>query len=170
MNLEQLPGNNNCLWHKHHNETGYIYGSVYQECPILWHTLYPYFLGFVFGAKYGLNEKGDCQVGCPAEKGVDLIVRVRPWDKKMPSWVPSNWRDVIHAEVVDVHGKCPYQYLEGERIVFPTCAKTEFPCPAGVFNIFPVTFRFNRKDFPCINSKKLRCPDWKDVVFFAEVK
>ncbi len=132
-------------------------------CPILWHTLYPYFLGFVFNAKF--SPEGPANVCCPAEKGIDLIVSVKPWDKKCPSWVPSDWRDVIQAEVVAVHGRCPYRCKVGSRIFFPTCAKDRFSCPA----IMNTSLFMRGQPFllSCINPKRLRCPDWKEQVYFS---
>jgi hypothetical protein len=134
-------------------------------CPILWHTLYPYFLGFVFGAKY--SESGDCNVGCPAPKGIDLVVKKRPYeetplyDERMID-IPENWRDVIHAEVVKVNGPCDYNHKVGDLVLFPTYAKDKYVCPARVYNRF---LYYPMGTFKCIGmNRKLRCPDWKENI------
>jgi uncharacterized repeat protein (TIGR04076 family) len=111
----------------------------------------------VFGAKDGHN------VCCPAEFGVNTVVKMEPNDGKFPGWVPADWRDVIYAEVVKVNGHCEFAYRVGERIVFPTCAKDRYKCPAGINNMFP----FMKIRIPnCINMKRLRCPDWKEEVYY----
>ena|SRR3989344_7901774 len=165
--VECLPGKTACPWHKDTQEKGKIYQSdeifTSKVCPIMFHTLYPYFLGAVFGAKYAYNEKGDCQVCCPAEKGVDVIVRVRKNDGKFEEGVPADWRDVIHAEVVKVNGPCDYGHKVGDRLVFPTCMKTKYVCPAGINNMFPF---FKLKIPKCINLKKIRCPDWMENIYY----
>jgi len=166
--IKQLPSETKCPWHKDSKETGRVYrdNEIFTShvCPIMFHTLYPYFLGALFGAKYGYNDKGDCQVCCPAERGVDVVVRVRPNDGKFESGVPSDWRDVIHAEVVKVNGVCDYGHKVGDRFVFPTCMKTKYACPAGVHNMFP----FLKLDMPkCINLKRLRCPDWLENIYYS---
>jgi hypothetical protein len=146
-----------CPWN---NKTGFMIGQV---CPILWHTLYPYFLGFVFGAKYNYNKEGDIHVGCPAEHGIDTLVKMRPNDSTFRFQVPTEWRDVIYAEVVKVNGVCDCDYRVGSRIVFPTCKKEVYKCPAGTYNVFP----FLKFDVPkCINFKRLRCPDWAETVYY----
>ena len=127
VKIIQLPGKTECPWHKENEENGKIYhcDNIFPNntCPIMFHTLYPYFLGALFGAKYTYNDNGDCHVCCPAEKGVDVLVKVRPNDGKFDEKVPSNWRDVIHAEVVKVNGICDYEHKVGDRFVFPTCMK-----------------------------------------------
>ncbi len=165
--VKQLPGKTSCAWHKENQENGKIYKEneilTSNMCPIMFHTLYPYFLGVVFGAKYVYNKQGDCQVCCPAEKGVDVIVKVRHNDGKFEKGVPHDWRDVIHAEVVNVHGLCDYGHKVGDRLLFPTCMRTKYMCPAGVNNIFP----FLNIEIPkCINLKRLRCPDWLENVYY----
>ena len=165
--IRQLPGETNCPWHKKNVETGKdyqepeIFGGI---CPIMWHTLYPYFLGALYGARYTYNEHGDCHVCCPAEKGVDVLVKVRANDGGFPPEVPAEWRDVIFAEVVKVNGVCDYDHRVGERFVFPTCMKEHFVCPAGVHNLFP----FLQLAIPkCINYEKLRCTDWLENIYYA---
>ena len=139
-----------------------------HQCPFMLHTLYPYFLGAFYGAKYGYNEKGDCQVCCPAEKSVDVLVKVRPNDGSFPEEVPANWRDVIHAEVVKVNGDCPHGYTVGTRILFPTYAKGDHICPSLVHTIFPVILILEEWILPkCINSDKLRCTDWMEEVYYS---
>ncbi|MDX8551890.1 hypothetical protein KHC33_01070 [Methanospirillum sp. J.3.6.1-F.2.7.3] len=166
--ITQLPGETKCPWHSENQEKGkqYLWEDIFPSnlCPIMYHTLYPYFLGALFGAKYSYNDQGDCHVCCPAEKGVDVLVKVRPNDGLFEPGVPSDWRDVIHAEVIKVNGVCDYGYKIGDRFVFPTCMMKKFLCPAGFNNIFPfLTF-----DIPsCINLKKLRCPDWLENIYYS---
>lgn len=166
--VKQLPGKTACPWHKEHQKSGKIYKAneifASNVCPFMFHTLYPYFLGALFGAKYHYNEQGDCQVCCPAEKGVDVIVKVRPNDGKFEKGVPPDWRDLIHAEVVKVNGPCDYGHKVGDRFVFPTCMKTKYACPAGINNLFP----FLKLKIPkCINLNRLRCPDWLENIYYS---
>jgi hypothetical protein len=163
--IKYLSGNNtNCPWHKDDPKEGREYLTLLNQCPFAFHSLYPYFLGFVFGANYGKNVQGDCQVCCPAEKGVDFMVKKRPYEKRFGPVVPTPWRDVIHAEVITVNGPCEYKYEPGEIIFFPTFNKEDHMCPAGLFNLFPFL------NFPvpaCINKSKLRCPDWNENVYYS---
>jgi hypothetical protein len=70
---------------------------------------------------------------------------------------------VIYAEIVKV-GDCPHGHKQGENIIFPTCWKHWYMCPAGVNNIFP----FMDIEIPkCINKNNLRCPDWKNTIFYS---
>lgn len=168
IRVKQLPGTTQCPWHKENQAVGKVYGEeeifASHVCPILWHTLYPYFLGALYGAKFTYNEKGDCHVCCPAEKGVDLLVRIRSNDGKFESGVPSDWRDVIHAEVVQVNGLCDYDHKVGDRFVFPTCMKSRYACPAGIHNLFP----FLPLEAPkCINRKRIRCTDWLENIYYS---
>ena len=168
LRVTQLAGKTDCPWHKQHQTKGKVYGEdeifTSHVCPIMFHTLYPYFLGALYGAKYTYNERGDCHVCCPAEKGVDVLVRVRPNDGKFESGVPADWRDVIHAEVVKVNGPCDCGHKVGDRFVFPTCMKTQYACPAGIHNMFPF---LKLKKFKCINLRKLRCPDWMENIYYS---
>ncbi len=162
--IRYLPGKTLCPWHKDEQDTGRIYRGFTGNCPFAFHSLYPYFLGLVFGANYGWNEQGDCQVCCPAERSVDFIVKKRPYEERFGMRVPTDWRDVIHAEVVNVNGECEYEYKPGEIIFFPTFDKKNHICPAGVFNLFP----FLEIPVPgCINKNKLRCPDWNENVYYS---
>ena len=172
--MKQLPGNEiDCVWHEAHSKDGkqYTHKEMFPNnvCPIMYHTLYPYFLGALFDAKYAYNDEGDCQVCCPAFKGVDVLVKVRANDGKFGPDVDSDWRDVIYAEVVSVNGECDYSYKVGDRIVFPTTRsmRTKHVCPASVNNIFPF---LNIKIPSCININKLRCPDWLEDVKYSLTK
>jgi uncharacterized repeat protein (TIGR04076 family) len=168
ISITQHASETKCPWHKDNKQAGKTYkkDAIFTShvCPILWHTMYPYFLGSLFGAKYAYNQHGDCQVCCPAEKGVDVLVKVRANDGYFEEGVPLDWRDVIHAEVVNVNGVCEYNHCVGDRFVFPTCMKTQFACPAGIHNLFP----FLPIDIPkCINLKRLRCPDWLENIYYS---
>jgi len=168
LSFRQLPGKTECPWHKEHQESGKVYGESEifgnRVCPILWHTLYPYFLGMLYGAKFTYNQEGDCHVCCPAEKGVDVLVRKRSNDGRFEKDVPLDWRDVIHAEVVKVNGLCDYGHKVGDRLVFPTCMKRKYACPAGVNNLFPF---LNIRTPQCINPRKIRCTDWQENIFYS---
>ena len=168
ISVKQLPGKTECPWHKEHREAGKTYEAdelfASKVCPIMFHTLYPYFLGALYGAKYTYNEHGDCHVCCPAEKGVDVLVKFRPNDGKFEKGVPENWRNVIYAEVVKVNGPCDYGHKVGNRFVFPNCMKKKYACPAGINNLFP----FLKIEIPkCINLKRLRCPDWLENIYYS---
>ena len=92
LKIAHLPGETHCAWHAKDQASGKVYRNdgIFPSgvCPIMFHTLYPYFLGALFGAKYAYNEQGDCQVCCPAAKSVDVLVRVRPNDGKFETGVP----------------------------------------------------------------------------------
>ena len=165
--LKQLTEPENCPWHKGKEGNVYARNQVFNwECPIMVHTLYPYFLGYIYGARYNFNERGDCQVCCPAEHSVDVIVKKRPYDERMKGIVPEDWRDVIHAEVVKINGECPYNYKVGDLIYFPTFARNRKLCPAALNNAILFMDVFNSGYYPCINRAKLRCPDWNENLYF----
>ena len=160
---------NECVWHEKTKDTGREYSDQTlfpnKVCPFMYHTLYPYFLGFLFGASYDYNKKGDCQVCCPAFKSVDVLVKKRPNDGKFDKEVPADWRDVIYAEVIKVNGTCPSGHRVGDRFVFPTTRtmRTKYMCPAALNNIFP----FLKMKVPeCIDINNLKCPDWEQGVMF----
>jgi hypothetical protein len=152
-NIKQLPCNAKCGWcHKEGYDKAILF--PHNICPFLYHSIYPYFLGLLYHA-----DMQDIWVCCPAEKGVDVLVRRIVNNGKFP--VPPDWW-VIYAEVVNV-GECPHGHTVGSELIFPTAHKQSYICPAGVNNIFP----FLDIEVPsCINKKKLRCPDWKDTVFY----
>jgi len=168
--VRQCAGSTHCAYHFTHQWDGHVFTDAEiftgDVCPILWHTLYPYFLGALFGARYKYNRRGDCQVCCPAEFGIDVLVKVRPNDGKFPAEVQSNWRNVIYAEVVKVNGVCDYGHIVGQRFVFPTCKAMirRYACPAGIYNLFPFLKIARLK---CINMARLRCPDWEENVYYS---
>ena len=168
LRVKYLPGKTECKWHKKHSEEGHLYtvDEMFPKkfCPILFHTLYPYFLGAIFGAKYTYNAEGDCHVCCPAEKSVDVLVKVRPNDGSYGDDVADDWQNVFHAEVVKVNGPCDYEYQVGDILIFPICNREKFACSAGINNIFPF---LNIKKPKCINLKRLRCPDWQENVYYS---
>ena len=132
-------------------------------CPWLYHTLYPYFLGLLYGAKFEYNEKGDCYVWCPAAKGIYLVVNRRENDGKIHPDVTDDMKFVIFADVVKVHEECPAGHKVGDRFLFPTVLKEKFLCTAGFNHTFPL---MNMKPPKCLDKKKVRCPDWINPVFF----
>ncbi|MFA5151029.1 MAG: hypothetical protein WC554_00570 [Clostridia bacterium] len=98
---------------------------------------------------------------CPAEYGIDTVIRREANNKLFPD-VPDDWW-VIYAEVVKVNGYCQYGYMAGDKILFPVCHKEDYICPAGINNIFP----FLNLEIPkCINLNKLHCPDWKEDIYY----
>lgn len=127
-------------------------------CPILYHTLYPYFLTLLYGGKFTYNEAGDCDVCCPALNGVDTLVRKSDNDGTFD--VPDKMRWIINAEVVKVGG-CPHGHKVGDIILFPVIDRNNYMCPAIINNVYP----FLPIEIPsCIDLKNLRCPDWvKDM-------
>ncbi len=154
--ITQPPCNAKCGW-CHKEGKKYSIGNIFPHdiCPILYHSLYPYFLGLLYEAKMQ-----DIWVCCPAEKGVDVLVRRETNENTFPSIKYDWW--VIYAEIVNA-GKCPFGHYDGEKLLFPTTNKKQYLCPAGLNNIFP----FWELEIPkCINKKKLRCPDWKDTVTY----
>jgi uncharacterized repeat protein (TIGR04076 family) len=168
VRLKQLEPTNGttCPWHAQNEEgRGYEQEEIVYEgtCPWLYHTLYPYFLGFHFGARYHYNENGDCNVGCPAAKGVDTIVRKVENDPSADPRIEEDWRYLAYAEVTAVHGDCPYKHHVGEKILFTTGMPKHFLCPAAFNNVFPL---MRLKPPSCIDMSKMRCPDYEDVVYF----
>ena len=168
INVKYLPGKTMCTWHKKNSAEGHLYSSdeIFPKnvCPIMFHTLYPYFLGAIFGAKYNYNDEGDCQVCCPAEKSVDVLVKERPNDGSFGDDVASDRHKVFFAEVVKVNGHCPYGHSVGDKLIFPVSDRENYACSAAINNIFP----FLKIKIPdCINLKRLRCPDWLENVFFS---
>ena len=128
--VKYLPCETECPWHKKFNKQGRVYkpDEVFPKnvCPILYHTLYPYFLGAMYGAKFTYNDKGDCDVCCPAVKSVDLIVKTRPNDGSFGDDVTSDRKKVFYAEVVKVNGDCPYNHKVGEKIIFPISNREKY--------------------------------------------
>ena len=168
--VKYLAGKTNgmCSWQEKHSDTGHLYNAeeIFPKniCPIMFHTLYPYFLGAIFGAKYNYNEKGDCHVCCQAEKSVDVVVKTRPNDGTYGDMATPDRRKVFYAEVVKVNGHCPYNHQVGEKLVFPVSNKTKYACSGGINNIFP----FLKIEIPsCINMKRLRCPDWLENTYYS---
>jgi hypothetical protein len=153
MKIKQLPCKAQCPWHGCHPDgKEYTDKDIFPQgvCPFLYHSLYPYFLGLLYGA-----DMNDIWVCCPAEKGVDCYVR-KDTAKGQDGW----W--TIYAEVVNVD-ECPHGHIVGSKLIFPTAHKSEFICPAGLNNILP----FLDLEVPkCINPKRLRCPDWKDNITY----
>lgn len=156
-----------CLWHKNNVEgKRYTQEELFPSnvCYLLYHTLYPYFLGLLYGAKFKWNEQGDCNTNCPANKGVDVIVKKRPNDTYFDPRIPQSMEWVIYAEIIKVHEPCPHNHKEGDIIIFPTCMKEHYICPAGLNNIIPLM------DFEvpsCIDKNNLRCPDWNDIILYS---
>ncbi len=167
--IKQLGGIKTCEWHREKSDVEFESDKILPQgiCPWLYHTVYPYFLGLLYGAKFSWNEKGDCNVCCPAGNGVDVIVQKRDNDGNFDPRISEDMSYVIFAEVVDVHGKCPYKHKKGDRFIFPTSMKEHYMCPAGFNNVFPF---LDLKVPPCIDKKKLRCPDWDNVINFDVIR
>jgi uncharacterized repeat protein (TIGR04076 family) len=149
--IKQLPCKTTCPWYMKGNKA-----FLNNMCPIMYHSLYPYFLGMFYGLKKDIN------VCCPAEKSVDVWVKKRKNNSKFN--VPKHWKTVIYAEVVKVNGKCDFNHKVGDRFFFPGSSQCKYICPAGVNNLFPF---LKIKKPKCINLKKLRCPDWKENIYYC---
>ena len=159
--IEQLPVTiKTCKWHR--NENGQIFNADNTlpggVCPWLYHSVYPYFLGLLYGARFDYNEDGDCQVCCPASEGVNTVVRKRENDGSFDPRISSEMTYVIFADVVKVKGDCPNGHMIGDKIIFPTCMPDYYMCPAGYNNIFPF---LDLEPPRCIDKNRLRCPDWE---------
>lgn len=159
----QFQGTRQCPWHRRHPA-----GKTFTQdeilpngcCPWLYHTLYPYFLGLQYGARFTYNAEGDCNVGCPAARGVDLIVRKRPYENGLDPRITDH-RPVIFADVVAIHGSCPYGHVVGQRILYPLCMNEYYLCPAAFHDAFPL-MRLDPP--PCIDRREVRCPDWAEEI------
>jgi uncharacterized repeat protein (TIGR04076 family) len=165
ISIKQLPlaGETKCPWHNDHPQgKEFCAAEIFPGncCPWLYHAIYPYGLGLLYGAKFHWNEHGDCQMCCPAVGGVDLVVQKRPNDGSFDPRIPATMAFVIFAEVVKV-GACPHGHKAGDRIVFPTCLMKHYLCPAGFHASFPLL----RLPPPaCINPAEIRCPDWAETI------
>jgi uncharacterized repeat protein (TIGR04076 family) len=164
LRIQQLNTQAICRAHRHTPGRVFEAREILPDniCPWLYHSLYPYFLGAIYGATYDYNKKGDVHVGCPAEHGVDCVVRRRKNSRMFKKQVGANVKTVCYADVVKV-GACPHGHRVGGRYIFPNVMKDRYLCPAGFNNIFPF---LKLKPPSCINLKKLRCPDWKDTIQF----
>ena len=167
-NIKQKKVGNchSCAWHgKNENGKEYTSKEILPQniCPWLYHTLYPYFLGLLYGAKFTYNEKGDCHVCCPAAKGVDLVVKRRDNDGNIHPDVTDDMKYVIFADVVKVNGECPSNHKVGDRFIFPTVNKEKFLCTAAFNHTFPL---MDTKKPKCLDKKSIKCPDWKTPVYF----
>lgn len=161
--IEQISCETTCPYHR--NQEGKIYSAdeILPQgiCPWLYNSVYPYLLGLLYGARFEYNAEGDCNVCCPAAKGVDTLIRLRPNDGSFDPRVGKNMNFVIFAEVVKVHGECSYGHVEGQKFIFPTCMKEHYLCPAAFHNAFPL---MSLTPPSCIDKNNLRCPDWANVI------
>jgi len=167
MRVKKLFGEFHCQWHGPGAETmdeqRLFPGGC---CPWLYHSLYPYFLGILYGAKFDYNEQGDCHVGCPAAKGIDAVVMKRANDGTFDPRIGPDMGFVIFAEVVGRHGDCPYGNEVGQRIIFPTSMSHHYSCPAAFNNLFPL---LGLEPPSCIDRSRMRCPDWDNPIEFSVV-
>lgn len=165
VRIIQQPGEKVCKWH---GSASRIYSDEdilpHGVCPWLYHSVYSYFLGLLYGAKFDYNAEGDCHVCCPAAEGVDTVVRKRENDGSYDPRIGMDMKFVIFAEVVAVRGECPYEHAVGERIPFPTCMPQHFMCPAAFNNLFPL---LHLQIPSCIDTANVRCPDWMDTIRFS---
>jgi uncharacterized repeat protein (TIGR04076 family) len=163
----RLSGERKCPWHRRYKKGKiFFFQEIFPQgiCPWLYNSVYPYFLGLFYGARFSWNKQGDCNVCCPAAKGVDVIVRLRPNDGTFDPRISSSMKFVIFAEVISLSGECPYRHKVGQKIPFPTSMAEHFLCPAAFHNIFPL---MQVKPPACIEINKLRCPDWNDVIYLG---
>lgn len=159
--LTKLHAPNGCAYHTNEEGEVFDHDSILPHgiCPWLYHSVYPYFLGLLYGAKFDWNEYGDCNVCCPALEGVDTIVKLRDNDGSFDPRISPDVKFVIFAEIVAVRGHCPYDHKVGQRFPFPTCMKEHYLCPAAFNNVFPL---MELEPPSCIDHSNLRCPDWLD--------
>ena len=157
ISITRLPSNTECGYHTHKEGRKFDMEKILPHgmCPWLYHTVYPYMLGLFSGAKFEFNEHGDCNVSCPASKGVDVLVRRRDNDGSFDPRISEEMNFVIYAEVVKIHGDCPYEHKVNQKIPFPTCMKEHYMCPAAFNNVFPL---MNLEPPSCIDTSNLRCP------------
>ena len=64
-----------------------------------------------------------------------------------------------------LHRGC-YGAQKYEKIIFPISNREKYVCSAGVNNIFPF-LNIDIPSFTCIDTKRLRCPDWKENVYYS---
>ena len=161
--IRQQPGEYTCAYHPSKDGKIYAAEEILPQgvCPWLYNSVYPYFLGMIYGARYDFNEDGDCDVCCPAAEGVDTLVKKRPNDGSFDDRIDPSMEFVIFAEIVRVRGECPHGHTVGQRIPFPTCMKEHYMCPASFHNVFPL---MDLELPPCIDKNNLRCPDWDNVI------
>ncbi len=98
--IKQLPCNAKCGWcHKEGKE--YSTNEIFPQdiCPYLYHSIYPYFLGLLYNA-----DMQDIWVCCPAEKGIDVLIRKTELHEF--SFVNQGWW-TIYAEIVN-EPECPH--------------------------------------------------------------
>ena len=158
MKITQLPFScSQCPWHKFHAD-GKEYSSenILPDncCPILYHSLYPYFLGLLYNA-----DMDGIHVCCPAH--VNAYVYRKTNHGMFPN-IPDDWW-VIYANIISVNGECDHNHQVGQNIIFPTMYKADYMCPAGFNNIFPLIYPELPK---CIDIDKMRCPDWKENIYY----
>ena len=122
LRMIKKAGEQTCPWHGTSEESYSSAGILpHDVCPWLYHTVYPYFLGLLYGARFDYNEHGDCHVCCPAAQGVDTVVRKRDNDGSFDPRIGDDMRFVIFAEVVAVNGP---SFRLGERAAsVPTAAR-----------------------------------------------
>lgn len=108
--------------------------------------------------------EGDCNVGCPAAHGVDVLIKKRSNTGDIFPSVPSEYSFVIYAEIVHIIKNCPHGHHVGQRFLFRTVDKKQYLCPAGLNNVFP----FLHIPIPeCIDLHNLRCPDFAMPIFYS---
>lgn len=125
-------------------------------CPVLYHSLYPYFMALHFNAKLDYTAGGADLIHCPAsEEGVQCLVWREPNAE-------TKWQ--VKARVVHSQ-KCPNNHYVSQEFVFPDTRKDSYLCPAGWFNAFPF---LPLPDYvkQCCKPEKLRCPDWNGHIYF----
>ncbi len=166
INQNPLDAPKNCPWHRKYQQGKiFKFDDIFPHsvCPWLYYAIYPYFLGLYYGARFSWNESGDCNVCCPAKRGVNVIVRKRDNDGTFDTRISADMMYVIFAEITDVIDTCPFGHTKGQRIPFPTCMVEHYMCPAALHNLFPL---LSLHPPSCIDINAVRCPDWNDDIFF----
>lgn len=155
-NITQHPCQTKCGW-SHPEGITYDPAGIYPDgiCPFLYHSIYPYMLGLLYHAD--MQAIWAC---CPAVKSVNVRLYRETNGDKFPEIAPDWW--VIYAKV-EAAPDCPHGHKQGDRLLFPTYNKSRFMCPAGFNN----AFYFLDLEIPhCIDTQKLRCPDWQEDVYY----
>lgn len=156
MRIEQCSCDARCRAHKERQ------GKVYSEhnilpdgiCPVLFHSLYPYFLGMTDHVKQWDYVDGTDLIACPALNGVRCVVHRVPH--------PTKKYEIV-ARVVEV-GSCPNRHKERDSFTFTNTRKDDFMCAAGWFNM-ALFLKLPEYIKECC-ADKFRCPDWNGSIEF----
>ena len=137
-------------------------GKVWNEaailpdkiCPLLYHSLYPYWLGLTKGVAWDWSEGTDL-ISCPASRGtIQVVVGRIPHPRK---------KYEIFGRVVTAN-ECPRGHKEGDTFIFANTRRDSVLCPALWYHAFPF-IRLPKYIKKCCSAANVRCPDWNGVVY-----